>query len=392
MLNESLEIFANKKLSKIETQHLKRSIVVTNRKGGVKVRRGGRDFVSFSCNDYLGLSHHPKLKEAAAMAMRDYGVGAAASRLITGNHDLYQALETKLSKFKGTNASCVFGSGFLANSGIIPALTGINDLILLDEFGHASMYSGSRVSRAKVVTFRHNDMDDLERLLKKFRKQVVNCLVVTEGVFSMDGDRAPLPLISEICRRYDSWLMVDDAHGFGVLGEGRGSAFEYNPRPEIPLQMGTLSKAAGAYGAFLCASEAIIELMKNRARSLIYTTALPPAVLAAAGVAIDIISSDRKRVSSPMVNAKTFCDILGLAPPESPIVPIFIGDEKTAMDSALKLEDSGYMVVAIRPPTIPEGTSRLRIAFTSEHTVEQVSGLAKAIKSLRITLNKPKNN
>ncbi len=379
---ESLDQFAKTRLNKLAKKGLRRSVINTNRRDAVHLHRNGRDFVSFCCNDYLGLTHHPAVKQAARDAIQRFGVGAGASRLITGNHELYAILEEKIAALKGAKAACVFGSGYLANTGILPALAGPGDLIVIDELGHASMHMGARASNAQIATFRHNDPDNLTKVLASSRHRLRKCLVVTEGIFSMDGDRAPLDEIASVALDHDAWLMVDDAHGFGVVGAGRGSAFEFQPAPIIPLQMGTLSKAVGVYGAFLCSSAPVVELMKNRARSLIYTTGLPPAILAGAIAAVDIIGTDKKRVAKPHNLAKRFCANLGLGEPESPIVPIILGDDTATMDASLELEKAGYLVTPIRPPTVPQGTSRLRITFTAEHTMAQIEGLVDAISPL----------
>lgn len=386
MSNESLDRFARYKLDRLTAHGLRRSVVDTARTDAVHIHRGGRDLVSFCCNDYLGLTHHPAVKEAARDAVETHGAGAGASRLITGNHVLYTALEAKLAALKGTEAACVFGSGYMANSGILPALAGPEDLIVIDALGHASMHMGARASRAAIRTFVHNDADDLADILRNERGNFGTCLVVTEGVFSMDGDRAPLDRLAEVAAGHDAWLMVDDAHGFGTLGGGRGSAWEFDPRPDIPLQMGTLSKAAGVYGAFLCASEPVIELMKNRARSLVYTTGLPPAVIASCIAAVDIIATDADRVSRPLDHARRFCAAVGLPAPESAIVPLVVGPEQATLDASAALEEVGFLVTPIRPPTVPAGTSRLRFTFTAEHTVDQVAALATAVNRLDIRI------
>ena len=382
MSNESLDRFAQSKLDHLTANGLRRSVVDTQRTDAVNIRRGSRDLVSFCCNDYLGLTHHPAVKAAAAGAVAEHGAGAGASRLITGNHSLYAVLEQKLAALKGTEAACVFGSGYMANAGILPALAGTDDLIVIDELGHASMYMGARAARSRTLRFRHNDARDLSDILARERISAGTCVVVTEGVFSMDGDRAPLDDLAAVCACNDAWLMVDDAHGFGVLGGGRGSAFEFVPEPDIPLHMGTLSKAAGVYGAFLCASAPVIELMKNRARSLVYTTGLPPSVVAAAIAAVDIIAADTKRVARPIALAKMFCKVVGLDKPESPIVPMIFGAEVAALSASAALEDAGFLVTPIRPPTVPAGTSRLRFTFTAEHTPAQVAALAAAVNAL----------
>src|ERR1700680_2285463 len=252
----SLDDFATAKLAGLEGQHLRRALVTTARRD-VVVERDGRRLVSFSCNDYLGLSNHPALAEAARAAIAQYGVGAGASRLVTGNHPLYDELESRLARLKGTEAACVFGSGYLANIGIIPALAGSGDLILVDELSHACIHAGAKLSGATVQRYRHGDVAHAEALLAEHRGRHAHALIATDGVFSMDGDLAPLEELSAVAKRHDAWLLADDAHGLGVVGQGRGSSFA-NGGADVPLQMGTLSKAVGVYGGYLCASRAVI--------------------------------------------------------------------------------------------------------------------------------------
>lgn len=382
MSSESLDGFVRAKLDGLTARGLRRRLIETHRTDAVTLRRGGRDLVSFCCNDYLGLTHHPALKRAAVEAVETYGAGAGASRLITGNHPLYADLEARLAALKGTEAACVFGSGYMANTGIIPALAGSGDLVVLDELSHASMHMGARASRAEIRTFRHNDVSDCAAVLAQARSSARYCLLLTEGVFSMDGDRAPLPELARLAADYDAWFMVDDAHGFGVLGGGRGTAFEWDPVPAIPLQMGTLSKAAGGYGAFLCASAPVIEFVKNRARSLVFTTGLPPANVAAALAALDVMRDEPGRVARPLILARDFCARLGLPEAESPVVPLIVGTEDAALAASAALEARGFLVAAIRPPTVPAGTSRLRFTFTAEHDAAQVAALAEAVAAL----------
>jgi 8-amino-7-oxononanoate synthase len=384
MNSDSLDQFAQSKLDGLAARGLHRTILESHRTDAVHLVRNGRELVSFCCNDYLGLTHHPAVKSAAMAATDEFGAGSGASRLITGNHPLYTKLEARLAAFKQTESACVFGSGYMANSGIIPALVGQGDLVILDELGHASMHMGARASRADIATFRHNDAEDLSRILASTRSRFGRCLVLTEGVFSMDGDRAPLDAIAASAHAHSAWLMVDDAHGFGVLGNGRGSAFEFDPVPPIELHMGTLSKAAGGYGAFLCASTPVIELIKNRARSLVYTTGLPPSVIAAATAAVDIIESDKTLTAKPLHHARAFCASVGLPEAESPIVPIIIGSERATLEASASLEEAGFLVTAIRPPTVAAGTSRLRVTFSAEHSDAQVSRFAAAVRKLNL--------
>ena len=273
----TLDRFAAAKLATLEAKALRRTLVETARRKRLWVVRDGRRLLSFSCNDYLGLSQHPAVKAAAQAAIDTYGVGAGASRLVTGNHPLYAALESKLAALKQTEAACVFGSGYLANTGIIPALIGRNDAVFVDELAHSCILSGAELSGGTVHRFRHNDVAHLEELLAIHRGRHKHVLIATDGVFSMDGDLAPLPELGELARRHDAWLMSDDAHGIGVMGGGRGSTFAFAPKAEVPLQMGTLSKAVGGYGGYLCASQAVIDFIKTRARTLVFSTGLPPA-------------------------------------------------------------------------------------------------------------------
>ncbi|MGH6795665.1 MAG: aminotransferase class I/II-fold pyridoxal phosphate-dependent enzyme, partial [Methylocella sp.] len=321
----SLDDFAQFKLAELERASLRRTLAESFRGDGTWVSREGRRLLSFSCNDYLNLTHHPAIKSAATAAIMQYGVGAGASRLVTGNHPLFRELEESLARLKGTEAACVFGSGYLANAGIVPALAGAADLILIDELAHACLWAGTQLSPARTLVFRHNDISHARALLSENRSRARAALLVTEGVFSMDGDLAPLPELVTLCAAFDTWLMTDDAHGLGVIGEGRGSAFAVGLSGRVPLQMGTLSKAIGGYGGYLCASLAVIDLIKTRARTLIYSTALPPAIVAAAIAALRIIESEPELTAKPLAKALAFTARLGLAQAQSPIVPLIIG-------------------------------------------------------------------
>lgn len=378
---DSLTQFASAKLDELAAKSLLRRLAPTRRVDGLVVERGGRRLLSFSCNDYLNLSHHPEVKAAAAEAAMTYGAGAGASRLVTGDHPLLAELEARLARLKGTEAACLFGSGYLANVGLIPTLVGPGDLILVDELAHACIWSGAKVSGAEVAPFRHNDADHLTRLLGERRGAARRALVATDGVFSMDGDLAPLDRLSEACLAHDAWLMSDDAHGVGVIGGGRGSAAAF-PGAVVPLQMGTLSKAIGGYGAYLCAAAPVIDLIKTRARTVVYSTAPPPASIAAALAALGVIEGDPERVARPLAKARLFTRALNLPPAESSIVPVVLGEAEAALAASKRLEDMGYLVVAIRPPTVPAGTARLRIAFTAGHADADVLALAEAVRPM----------
>ena len=376
----SLDNFALDKLSALEAANRRRTLVDTAREDGIWVSRAGRRLLSFSCNDYLNLTHHPKVKAAAIGAIETYGAGAGASRLITGNHPLLSELEERLAKLKGAEAACVFGSGYLANTGIIPTLIGEGDLLLLDELSHSCLWAGAQMSRGRVFTFRHNDLGHARDLLAQHRAGHRHALVITDGVFSMDGDLAPLHELSALAGEHDAWLMSDDAHGLGVVGEGRGSAFVDGHKTRIDLQMGTLSKALGSYGGYLCASRAVIDLIKTRARTLVYSTGLPPASVAAAIAALDVIEGDPVFAASAVEKARSFTRALNLPLAQSPIVPLLLGEETTALEAQQVLEKSGFLVTAIRPPTVPAGTARLRFAFTAGHPDREIARLAQVVR------------
>jgi 8-amino-7-oxononanoate synthase len=378
---KSLDRFTSEKLAKLEAASLKRTLAETAREDGIYVTRNGKRLLSFCCNDYLNLSHNAAVKAAAAKALEQYGVGSGASRLVTGNHPLFTELEAKLARLKGTESAIVFGSGYLANTGIIPALIGPDDLIVMDELDHACLWAGGRMSRAKVLTYPHGDADAARKLLAEHRAKHPRAIVATDGVFSMDGDIAPLKALSEIAKEFDAWLLVDDAHGLGVVGGGRGSAFTENPPVEIPLQMGTLSKAVGGYGAYLCASKSVIEWMQNRARTFVYSTGLPPASVAAAIAALDIIEKDPALDTKPLQKARSFTKTAGLPEPMTNIVPILLGEEQRALRASEMLSEEGFLVIAIRPPTVPKGTARLRLTFTAGHPDAEIERLAHIVRT-----------
>ncbi|MGB6173381.1 MAG: 8-amino-7-oxononanoate synthase [Xanthobacteraceae bacterium] len=375
----SLDEFAGEKLDALERAKLRRSPAVTAR-DGIWAERDGRRLLSFSCNDYLNLSRHPDVIAAAIEATTRYGVGAGASRLVTGNHPLYAELEGRLAQLKGTEAACVFGSGYLANTGIIPALVGPHDLILVDELSHACIHAGAKLSGAAVQHYRHADADHAEVLLAAHRSGKKHALIATDGVFSMDGDLAPLAALSQLAQRFDAWLLADDAHGLGVVGGGRGSSFA-DGACEVPLQMGTLSKAVGAYGGYLCASRAVIDLIQTRARTFIYSTGLPPPVVAAAIASLDVIAREPAYAALPLRKAKEFARALNLPEAQSAIVPVIVGEADAALAASALLRDEGFLVVAIRPPTVPVGTARLRFAFTARHPDAEIARLADVVRS-----------
>jgi 8-amino-7-oxononanoate synthase len=375
----SLDEFASNKLAELDRAQLRRTLAESFREDGLWIRRGGRRLLSFSCNDYLNLTHHPALKAAAIAAIERYGVGAGASRLVTGNHPLLIELEARLARLKGTKAACVFGSGYLANTGIIPTLIGTQDFVLIDELAHACLFAGTQLAPAQRFVFRHNDAGHAEDILAENRSRFRHGLLVTDGVFSMDGDLAPLADLAKLCTRFETWLMTDDAHGLGVIGDGRGSA--HSAGSAVPLQMGTLSKAAGGYGGYLCASGPVVDLIKTRARTFVYSTGLPPAMAGAAIAALDIIETEPELTRKPLEKARLFTSRLGLPEAQSPIVPVIIGEPEPALAAARKLANEGFLVTPIRPPTVPAGTARLRFAFTAAHRDEDILRLVEVVRA-----------
>ncbi len=372
----SLDTYAAAKLDALDARALRRTLVETDRGAFPEVVRHGRRLISFSCNDYLGLSTDPRVKTAAAEAIERWGVGAGASRLVTGNHPLHAALEARLAAMKGHEAACLFGSGYLANIGVLGALAGPGDLVLIDALAHSCLNAGATLSGAAVIRFAHNDADIVARLLAEHRATFRHVMVVTETVFSMDGDRAPLAALARLTATHDAWLMADDAHGIGLA---------HHEPATVDLAMGTLSKAVGSYGGYCCASQPVVDLLKTRARSLIYSTALPPACVAAAIASLDIITAEPDLGEAPLRKARLFTELMGLPEAQSAIVPVLLGSAEAALAASARLEDAGFLVVAIRPPTVPAGTARLRLAFCAGHADTDISRLAAALHEIVAT-------
>lgn len=352
---------------------------------GPIVRYGGRPVILLSSNDYLGLAAHPSVIRAAVRATEQYGSGAGASRLICGTLPPHSELESALASFKGTEAALLFGSGYLANLGVIPALIGRNDLILADRLCHASLIDGCRLSGADFRVFRHRDADHLESLLRR-RRSHRRTLIVTDGLFSMDGDLAPLAELAALAKRYDAALYVDDAHGTGVMGAtGRGTLEALAVEDDIPFHMGTLGKALGSSGAYVVGSGEIIDYLLNTARSFMFTTAPPPATAAAARAALTIIRQEPERRTRLWENQARMLHGLRrlgfrLTETVSPILPVLIGDAASALAFAEQLLARGVYAPAVRPPTVPQGTSRIRITVTSEHTASHLEEALQAFE------------
>jgi len=333
----------------------------------------GREVINFSSNNYLGIANHPNLAAAAKQAIDRYGCGSGASRLISGNMALHEELEAKLAELKGTEAGLVFNSGFQANTGILSTLTGEGDVIFSDALNHASIIDGCRLSRAKTLIYAHRDLDQLAAALK----QAANSrrkLIVTESIFSMDGDEAPLAGIVDLAEKHGAMVMVDEAHATGLFGaNGAGVVAKLNLGDRVLVQMGTLGKALGGFGAYVAGSRSLRELLINRCRSFIFTTSLPPAVMAMAIAAIDLVKCEPERRERLWSNCRILSDGLRaqgfhLGASASPVLPLIIGDAGKCMRFSEQLLSRGIFAQGIRPPTVPEGTSRLRITVMATHT------------------------
>jgi 8-amino-7-oxononanoate synthase len=367
-----LDDFAVAALEARRAAGLERRLQVIDGAQDAWVTVDGRRVLLLCSNNYLGLANHPALREAAACAARDLGTGAGASRLISGSMRLHHELEAELAAFKGAEAALLFNSGYQANIGAITTLVGADDAVFSDELNHASLIDGCRLSRARVCVYRHADVDMLADLLRSTpaRRQ----LVVTDSVFSMDGDAAPLRAICDVADRHGAMVMVDEAHATGVVGpEGAGLVAAEGLQGRVTVQMGTLGKALGTFGAFVAARRSIVDLLINAARSFIYTTALPPPVVAAAQAALRLVRADgegRARLARNGRQLHAGLTALGLRVSRGPghIVPVLVGDAARTMDLSARLLAAGVFVQGIRPPTVPPGTARLRVALMSTHT------------------------
>jgi 8-amino-7-oxononanoate synthase len=375
-------------LAQLEQSRILRRIMVVDSSDGPRIRIKGRDVLLLCSNDYLGLANHPALRQAAMQAMQRYGFGSGASRLVSGTGPLHQALEDKIVHFKGTEAALVFNSGYAANTGIIPAIAGSGDMILSDSLNHASIIDGCRLSKAEVRVYRHKDAGQVETLLKN-GLNAKRKLIVTDGVFSMDGDIAPLQDLVSLSKKYDAILMVDDAHGTGVLGKtGRGTVEHAGVSGLVHIQMGTLGKAFGSFGAYVAGSRDLIDFLINRARSLIFSTALPPSVCAASIAGIDLIEQDSECRDRLWRNRNKFANGLksiGISTEnsETPIIPIIIGDSGQALKAAEKLFEYGIYAPAIRPPTVPASAARIRTTVTAAHTEDDIDAALDIFKRLQ---------
>ncbi len=355
-----------------------------------RIEVDGRAYLSFCSNDYLGLAQHPQLTIALQQGAAQWGVGAGAAHLVSGHFGAHQQLEQQLAAFVGKPEALLFSTGYMANIGVVQALAGKGDTIFADKLNHASLNDAMLLSRADVQRYRYNDMAHLENLLQKnAQASPVGCkLIITDAVFSMDGDLAPLPKLLALCERYNAWLLLDDAHGFGVLGaQGRGTPAHFGLASPRIIYMATLGKAAGVFGAFVAAETVVIETLVNHARSYVYTTATPPALAVAVQQSVRLIEQgDALRAHLHVLIGKLRAGSSDLRWPLMPsptaIQPLLIGDNATALALSAGLRERGLWVAAIRPPTVPEGTARLRITLSAAHTENDVDELIGALHEL----------
>ena len=382
-------------LQVLRARSLERKLREIGSAQGPEIEITGRRLINFSSNDYLGLANDSRLREAAVAAIGKFGVGAGASRLVSGTQSLHVRLESAIAKWKGTEAALCFSSGYAAALGTIPALVASNDIILLDKLCHASLIDGAKLSGAILRVFPHNHLGKLENHLEWTQRQHPGkrVLILTESVFSMDGDRAPLRELIELKKRFGALLMLDEAHAVGVIGpNGRGLAAAENLDEDVDVQMGTLSKALGASGGYICGSRGLIEWLINRARSFIYSTAPPPGIVSAALAAVDFLASPegeernillwkRIRLLQELLPRSELSNSKG-SDASSAIFPWLVGNEQAAIDLASGLQVEGFFVPAIRYPTVAKGSARLRITVTAAHKEDQIRLLCKAIKRL----------
>lgn len=384
MSEKIFEIF-EKKLEKLRQTHLYRSVKDMESRDGMKITINGQKFINFASNDYLGLSQHPILKQAAMEAIKIFGIGGGASRLLSGGVMLHKKLEELLCRFKNSQSSLILNSGYTANISIIPALAQENDIIFSDELNHASIIDGCRLSRAQKIIYRHADLEDLQKLIKNSACRG-NKIVVTDTVFSMDGDIAPVKELYEMCKKEGALLYLDDAHGTGVLGNGFGALkhFDLNPE-EFIIQMGTFSKAIGSFGAFVCGSSTLIDWFINSARGFIFSTALPASIIASSYASLKIIMEDNTLIEKLWQNTVKLREIinnLGLKTTntQTPIIPILFEDIESAIKASEVLQYFNIYAPVIRPPTVK--IPRIRLTITASHSLEDIERLEEALKKL----------
>ncbi len=385
--------FLKDNIQELKDDGVYRKIPVLEGANQSEVVLNGKKVINLSSNNYLGFANHPRLKKAAIEAVEKYGAGSGAVRTIIGNMDIHEDLEELLAKFKKDERAFLYQSAFNCNIGTIAAITDGEDIILSDELNHASIIDGSRLSRAKKGIYKHSDMDSLEQILKESRDKYKNILIITDGVFSMDGDIAKLPEIVELAEKYEAMTYVDDSHGSGVLGEsGRGTVDHFGLHGRIDFSMGCLSKAIGVIGGYVSGTDAMYEWLSHRARPSLFSTSLPPAAVGAVSEAITMLMESTEYTDKLWENAKYWKSKVGslgynTGHSETPITPVIIGDEAKTMEFSRKLLENGVFASAIVFPTVPKGTGRVRCMVTAEHTEEQLDRAAKAFEKVGKEMN-----
>lgn len=370
--------FLKEKIQELKDEGVYRKLPVLETANEPEVVLNGKKVINLSSNNYLGFSNHPRMKKAAIEAVEKYGVGSGAVRTIIGNMDIHEELEKTLAKFKREESAFLFQSGFNCNAGTIQAIALKGDIIISDELNHASIIDGARLSRADKAIYKHSDMESLEEVLKNSKDKYENMLIITDGVFSMDGDIAKLPEIVELAEKYGAMTYVDDAHGSGVLGEsGRGTVDHFDLHGRVDFSMGTLSKAIGVIGGYVAGSKTMYEWLSHRARPVLFSTSLPPAAVGAITEALNMLMESTEYTDALWENSKYFKEKLGnlgfnTGKSETPITPVIIGEEAKSMEFSRKLLENGVYVSAIVFPTVPKGTGRVRCMVTASHTKEQL--------------------
>ena len=371
-----------------EKEQNKRSIKVYEPIDAVRVKRNNREFLMMASNNYLGLTHDLRVQQAAKYAVEEYGTGSGGARLTSGTFPLFNELELGIADFKHTEQALVFNTGYMANVGTITALMNKNSIIISDELNHASIIDGCRLSGARIERYNHKDIEHAEHILKNYKSS--HKMIITDGVFSMDGDIAPLDRLYELSKEYNALLMVDDAHATGVIGNGRGTAHHFG-LTDVDVQLGTLSKALGSVGGYVAGRKELIEYLVNYSRSFIFSTALSPADIGAALEALTIVKNEPLVVEQLNENTAYMANKLqsmGIeCDDETPIFPIIVGDNERALSLAYELELRGIIITAIRPPTVPVGESRLRMTVTAAHSQEQLDYVANTLRDLLVDIN-----
>ena len=376
-------------LEEKKRQHRYRKRRIINSPQQAEIIFENKNVISFCSNDYLGFANHPQLKQTTCDAIKKYGVGSGSAHLVNGHTMAHHQLEQELAEFTGYPRAILFSTGYMANLGLCQALLDKNDFVFEDRLNHASLIDGGLLSGARFQRYLHNDIDSLQQKISKVEKPTAEKLILTDGVFSMDGDIANLPALATLCKTSDSWLMVDDAHGFGTLGEtGKGCLqhFSLNSN-DVPIYMATLGKAMGTAGAFIAGSDALIETIIQQARTYIYTTAMPAAIAEATRCSLKLLQNEPEHLQKLKRNITYFrncCEQTGLniENSQTAIQPLIIGDEKQAVRISQQLFDAGFLVTAIRPPTVPKGTSRLRITLSARHSRAHIDALTAALSAL----------